>query len=76
MESLIAKLALPLPSACCWPRARVARARRAGWTRTAGIRTYAITGLLGGLFATLARSLEAPSVLIAGLIAFTAVFAW
>lgn len=28
------------------------------------------------MFAALSRSLEAPSVLIAGLIAFTAVFAW
>ena len=35
-----------------------------------------LTGLLGGVFAALSRSLEAPSVLIAGLIAFTAVFAW
>lgn len=44
--------------------------------RTAGIRTYGISGLLGGVVAALAASLDASSVLIAGFLAFTAVFAW
>ncbi len=44
--------------------------------RTAGIRTYGISGLLGGVTAALAITLESPAVLIAGLLAFTAVFAW
>ncbi len=77
MESLIAKLGLALAIGLLVGLERGWRERDApDGTRTAGIRTYAITGLLGGLFATLARSLEAPSVLIAGLFAFTAVFAW
>jgi len=44
--------------------------------RTAGIRTYGISGLLGGVLAALAFSLNAPAILIAGFLAFTAVFAW
>lgn len=77
MESLIAKLGLALAIGLLVGLERGWRERDApDGTRTAGIRTYAITGLLGGLFATMARSLEAPSVLVAGLFAFTAVFAW
>lgn len=44
--------------------------------RAAGIRTYGISGLLGGVVAALSASLDAPSILIAGFLAFTAVFAW
>jgi uncharacterized membrane protein (DUF4010 family) len=44
-------------------------------SRTAGIRTYAISGLLGGSFAALAESLDSVSVLIAGFLGFAAVFA-
>ncbi|MFH1553500.1 MAG: MgtC/SapB family protein, partial [Pseudomonadota bacterium] len=44
--------------------------------RAAGIRTYGISGLLGGVAAALSASLDAPSILIAGFLAFTAVFAW
>lgn len=77
MESLIAKLGLALAIGLLVGLERGWRERDApDGARTAGIRTYAITGLLGGLFAALARSIEAPSVLIAGLLAFTAVFAW
>lgn len=77
MESLIARLGLALAIGLVVGLERGWRERDApDGARTAGIRTYAITGLLGGLFAALARSLEAPSVLIAGLIAFTAVFSW
>lgn len=77
MESLIGKLGLALAIGLLVGLERGWRERDApDGARTAGIRTYAITGLLGGLLAALARSMETPSVLIAGLLAFTAVFAW
>lgn len=44
--------------------------------RAAGIRTYGISGLVGGVVAALSASLDAPSILIAGFLTFTAVFAW
>lgn len=77
MEPLIARLGLSLAIGLLVGLERGWRERDApDGARTAGIRTYAITGLLGGLLAALAQSFEAPSVLIAGLFAFTAVFAW
>ncbi len=77
MDWLIAKLGLALAVRLLVGIERGWRDRDApDGARTAGIRTYAITGPLGGLFAALARSLEAPSVLIAGDFAFTAVFSW
>jgi uncharacterized membrane protein (DUF4010 family) len=77
MESLIARLGLALAIGLLVGIERGWRERDApDGARTAGIRTYAITGLLGGFMAALARNLEAPSILIAGLLAFTAVFAW
>jgi len=77
MESLIAKLGLALAIGLLVGLERGWRERDAPeGARTAGIRTYAITGLLGGLFGVLAGSLEAPSVLIAGFLGFGAVFAW
>lgn len=39
-------------------------------SRTAGIRTYGVIGLLGGTFALLSNALAAPAVLIAGFIIF------
>lgn len=45
-------------------------------SRTAGIRTYGISGLLGGVLAALSQALAAPSVFIAGLLGFALVFAW
>jgi len=45
-------------------------------SRTAGIRTYGISGLLGGLFAALADAVDSVAILAAGFVAFTAVFAW
>lgn len=77
MDPLIARLGLALAIGLLVGLERGWRERDApDGARTAGIRTYAITGLLGGLFAALAKSVAAPSVLIAGLLAFTAVFAW
>ena len=44
--------------------------------RAAGIRTFAIAGLSGGVLAALTVALETPLIFAAGLLAFTAVFAW
>ncbi|MEP9356553.1 DUF4010 domain-containing protein [Xanthobacter sp. KR7-65] len=43
-------------------------------SRTAGVRTYALCGLLGGVSAALAQALQSPAVLIAASLGFTAVF--
>ena len=51
------------------------RAGPAG-SRTAGIRTFGAIGLLGGVTAALSQALAAPAVLVAGLLGFSAVFAW
>lgn len=42
-------------------------------SRTAGIRTYAMSGFLGGLFAALSQALGSTAVFVAGLVAFTLV---
>lgn len=44
--------------------------------RTAGIRTYGLSGLLGGVFAALSTALGGPAVFIAGFLGFAAVFSW
>ncbi len=44
-------------------------------SRTAGLRTYALIGLLGGVFGSLARDLDAPLLIAAGFLGFIAVFA-
>ncbi len=44
--------------------------------RTAGIRTYAISALLGGVLAALATSLGAPLILAMGFLGFALVFGW
>src|SRR4051794_13321783 len=45
-------------------------------SRTAGIRTYGLSGLLGGVFAALAQAFHDASVLIAGFLGFALAFAW
>jgi len=45
-------------------------------SRTAGIRTFGLSGLLGGVLALLAESLAAPHILAAGLLAFALIFGW
>ena len=45
-------------------------------SRTAGIRTYGISGLLGGLFAALDDAVGSVAILAVGFVAFTAVFSW
>jgi len=76
MDTLLARLGLALAIGLLIGLERGWRERDApDRSRTAGIRTYGISGLLGGIFAALAQSLDAVSVLIAGLLGFTAVFA-
>lgn len=43
-------------------------------SRTAGVRTYALCGLLGGVSAALAQALSSPAVLVAASLGFTALF--
>jgi len=45
-------------------------------SRTAGIRTYGLVGLLGGVSAALSQAFETPAVFIGALVAFSAVFGW
>ncbi|WP_036259822.1 MgtC/SapB family protein [Mesorhizobium sp. WSM3224] len=45
-------------------------------SRTAGIRTFGIAGLFGGVVAALAEALSATSLLVAGFLAFAGIFAW
>lgn len=77
VDSLIPKLGLALAIGLLVGLERGWRERETpDGGRTAGIRTYGIAGLLGGIVAALAVGLNAPSVLIAGFLGFTAVFAW
>ncbi|MFG1462858.1 DUF4010 domain-containing protein [Xanthobacter sp. DSM 24535] len=45
-----------------------------GGSRTAGVRTFALSGLMGGVFAELAQRLESPLVLATGFIVFALAF--
>ncbi|RTM04453.1 MAG: DUF4010 domain-containing protein [Hyphomicrobiales bacterium] len=77
MDSLIAQLGVALAIGLLVGLERGWRERDApDRSRTAGIRTFGITGLLGGVVAALAKALAADSVLVAGFIAFAAIFAW
>lgn len=76
MDTLLARLGLALAIGLLIGLERGWRERDApDRSRTAGIRTYGISGLLGGVLAALAQSLDAVSVLIAGFLGFTAVLA-
>lgn len=76
-DSTIARLALALAIGLLvgLERGWRERAEPAG-SRTAGIRTYGAIGLLGGVIAALASALSAPSILVAGLVSFAAIFGW
>ncbi|MCV3205482.1 MgtC/SapB family protein [Mesorhizobium sp. YC-39] len=77
MDSLIARLGLALAIGLLVGLERGWRERDApDRSRTAGIRTFGISGLLGGILAALADALGAVSVLVGGFIAFAAIFAW
>jgi uncharacterized membrane protein (DUF4010 family) len=75
MDTLLARLALALAIGLLVGLERGWRERDApDRSRTAGIRTYGLSGLLGGVFAALAQALDAASVLVAGFLGFAAVF--
>lgn len=77
MDTLLARLGLALAIGLLIGLERGWRERDApDRSRTAGIRTYGISGLLGGIFAALSQSLDAVSVLIAGFLGFAAIFAF
>ncbi|PTE10938.1 MgtC/SapB family protein [Mesorhizobium helmanticense] len=77
MDSLITRLGLALAIGLLVGLERGWRERDApDRSRTAGIRTFGISGLLGGILAALANALGAVSVLVGGFIAFAAIFAW
>jgi uncharacterized membrane protein (DUF4010 family) len=77
MEALIARLGLALAIGLLVGLERGWRERDAPeGSRTAGIRTYGISGLLGGASAALANALDDVSVLVASFLGFAAVFAW
>ncbi|CCV10781.1 MgtC/SapB family protein [Mesorhizobium sp. STM 4661] len=77
MDSLIARLGLALAIGLLVGLERGWRERDApDRSRTAGIRTFGISGLLGGILAALADAFDAVSVLVGGFIAFAAIFAW
>ncbi|MER9120161.1 MgtC/SapB family protein [Mesorhizobium sp. M0954] len=77
MDSLIARLGLALAIGLLVGLERGWRERDApDRSRTAGIRTFGISGLLGGILAALADALDAVSVLVGGFVAFAAIFAW
>ena len=77
MDTLIARLGLALAIGLLVGLERGWRERDAPeGSRTAGIRTYGISGLLGGVSAALSDALDDVSVLVAGFLGFTVVFAW
>ncbi|RUU21370.1 DUF4010 domain-containing protein [Mesorhizobium sp. M7A.T.Ca.TU.009.01.3.2] len=77
MDSLIARLGLALAIGLLVGLERGWRERDApDRSRTGGIRTFGISGLLGGILAALAEALGAVSVLVGGSVAFAAIFAW
>lgn len=77
MDPLIARLGLALAIGLLVGLERGWQERDApAHSRTAGIRTFGISGLLGGILAALADALDAVSVLVGGFIAFAAIFAW
>lgn len=77
VDTLLARLGLALAIGLLIGLERGWRERDApDRSRTAGIRTNGIRGLLGGIFAALAQAFDAVSVLIAGFLGFAAVFAF
>jgi uncharacterized membrane protein (DUF4010 family) len=77
MDRLITRLGLALAIGLLVGLERGWRERNepAG-SRTAGIRTYGLSGLLGGISAALAKALASELVLVASFLGFLGVFAW
>ena len=77
MDSLVARFGLALAIGLLVGLERGWRERDApDKSRTAGIRTYRISGLLGGVIASLAEATGATLLLAAGFLGFAVVFAW
>lgn len=76
MDQLIFRLAVSLAIGLLVGVERGWRERKeAEGSRTAGVRTYALTGLLGGVSAALSQVLESPAVLIVAALSASALFA-
>jgi len=77
MDTLLPRLGLALAIGLLVGLERGWRERDApDRSRTAGIRTYGISGLLGGIVAALVAAVGSVAILAVGFVAFTAVFAW
>ncbi|WP_127600479.1 MgtC/SapB family protein [Nitratireductor alexandrii] len=77
MDPLIAKFGLALAIGLLVGLERGWRERDApDHSRTAGIRTFGIFGLLGGVFAALSAASGSNAVLVAGFIGFAFILAW
>jgi uncharacterized membrane protein (DUF4010 family) len=77
VENLILRLGLSLMIGLVVGLERGWRERDApAGSRTAGIRTYGLCGLLGGVFAALSAAFTNPYVFVAGFLGFAAVFTW
>lgn len=77
MDPLVLHLGLALAIGLLVGLERGWREREApAGSRTAGIRTYGISGLLGGVMAALGEASQNTLMLPAGFIGFAAVFAW
>ncbi len=76
-DNLILRLGLSLVIGLVVGLERGWREREApAGSRTAGIRTYGLCGLLGGVFAALSTALANPIVFVAGFLGFAGVFTW
>lgn len=76
MDELILRLGLALAIGTLIGLERGWRERDApGGSRTAGIRTFGLAGLFGGILAAVASAFAAPSVFIGGFVGFSAIFA-
>jgi uncharacterized membrane protein (DUF4010 family) len=76
-DYLIAKLALSLLIGLVVGLERGWRQREAPeGSRAAGIRTFGLSGLLGGILAAVSQELQSTAILVAGFLAFAGVFAW
>lgn len=77
VDDLIIRLATALAIGLLVGLERGWREREApAGSRTAGIRTYSLTGLLGGLLAAVSQGFDSGAVFALGLVAFAGVFGW
>ena len=77
MDSVVAKLGLALAIGLVVGLERGWRQREEPeGSRVAGLRTYGLAGLLGGISAALTDALGTPIVLAVAFVVFAAIFAW